>query len=106
LFAFRFFLRSWLRADVGHESTRQLPSWPSKVAHILSVQDNPSEDSEGATIYLEISKFEACNLSKWYINQFVSQETHQISITKPNRLNIFILGIVRNINSAREKRFP
>jgi len=31
------------------------------------------------------------------------EKTHRISITKPNRLNIFILGIMRNTNSACEQ---
>jgi hypothetical protein len=104
LFAFCFLtqlIADWRLPWINSATT----SWPSKEAHILSVQEHASEVSEWATIYLEIASFEACNLSQWYIIQFVSQETHRISITKPNQFNIFILGNVRkNINSACEQK--
>jgi len=78
LFAFRFLtqlIAGWCWPWINSAAT----SWSLQVAHILSVQEHPSDVSEWATIYLEIASFESCNLSKWYIIQFVSQETHRIS---------------------------
>ena len=78
VFAFRSLTRliaGWCWSWINSATT----SWSSKVAHILSVQEHPSEVSEWATIYLEIASFEACNLSKRYIFQSVSQATYRIS---------------------------